>query len=113
LALLLGEPGTEYQRRRGANREISVNGKWRKVMLMSAAMAAWLVYDMASATETPRQGVAILQYCLPACALIGLVGSLVMAAWKNDGNHIAQAGPVLHRARVSAGAEIVAAPAGA
>jgi hypothetical protein len=57
-----------------------VNGKWPKVMLMSAATAAWLVYDMASATEAPRQAVVILQYCLLACALIGLVGSLVMAA---------------------------------
>ena len=57
-----------------------MNSKWPKVMLMSAATAAWLVYDMASATEAPRQGVAVLQYCLLAAALIGLVGSLVMAA---------------------------------
>jgi hypothetical protein len=57
-----------------------VNGKWPKVMLMSAATAAWLVYDMATASEAPRQAVAILQYCLLAAALIGLVGSLVMAA---------------------------------
>ena len=57
-----------------------MNSKWPKVMLMSAATAAWLVYDMASATEAPRQGVAVLQYGLLAAALIGLVGSLVMAA---------------------------------
>jgi hypothetical protein len=57
-----------------------VNGKWPKFMLMSAATVAWLVYDMATATELPRQAVAILQYCLLAAALIGLVGSLVMAA---------------------------------
>ena len=57
-----------------------MNRKWPKLMLMSAATAAWLVYDMASATETPRQAVAILQYCLVAGALIGLLGSLVMAA---------------------------------
>ena len=56
-----------------------MNGRWPKVMLMSAATAAWLVYDMATATEAPRQAVAILQYCLLAAALIGLVGSLVMA----------------------------------
>ena len=36
-----------------------MNSKWPKVMLMSAATAAWLVYDMATATETPRQAVAI------------------------------------------------------
>jgi len=57
-----------------------VNGKWPKVMLMSAATAAWLIYDMASATEVPRQAVAVLQYCLLAGALIGLVRSVVMAA---------------------------------
>ena len=57
-----------------------MNGKWPKVMLMSAATAAWLIYDMASATEVPRQAVAVLQYCLLAGALIGLVRSVVMAA---------------------------------
>ena len=56
-----------------------MNGKWPKVMLMGAATAAWLVYDMATAAEAPRQAVAILQYCLLAAALIGLAGSLVMA----------------------------------
>jgi hypothetical protein len=30
--------------------ETAVNGKWPKVMLMSAATAAWLIYDMATAT---------------------------------------------------------------
>jgi hypothetical protein len=47
---------------------------------MSAATSAWLIYDMSSATEAPRQAVAILQYCLLAGALVGLVGSVVMAA---------------------------------
>ena len=49
-------------------------------MLMSGATSAWLLYDMASATEAPRQAVAVLQYGLLGCALIGLVGSIVMAA---------------------------------
>jgi hypothetical protein len=35
---------------------------------------------MATATEAPRQALAILQYGLLACALLGLLGSLVMAA---------------------------------
>jgi len=35
---------------------------------------------MATATEVPRQAVAMLQYGLLACALIGFLGSLVMAA---------------------------------
>jgi uncharacterized protein with GYD domain len=57
-----------------------MNSKWPKLMLMSAATSAWLIYDIASATEVPRQAVAIQQYCLLACALVGLVGSVVMAA---------------------------------
>jgi hypothetical protein len=61
-------------------REISVNGKWPKVMLISAATVAWTIFDLSTATETPRQAVAILQYFLLACALLGLAGSVVMAA---------------------------------
>jgi hypothetical protein len=49
-------------------------------MLMSGATSAWLLYDMATATEALRPAVAVLQYGLLACALIGLVGSIVMAA---------------------------------
>jgi hypothetical protein len=60
--------------------EICMNGKWPKVMLMSGLTSAWLLYDIATATETPRQAVAMLQYGLLACALIGLIGSVVMAA---------------------------------
>jgi hypothetical protein len=57
-----------------------VNSKWPKLILMSAATSAWLIYDMTTATETPRQAVAVLQYGLLACALMGLIGSLVMLA---------------------------------
>lgn len=57
-----------------------MNSKWPKVMLMSGVTSAWLLYDMATATEAPRQAVALLQYGLLACALIGLIGSIVMAA---------------------------------
>jgi hypothetical protein len=60
--------------------EIPVNSKWPKVMLMSAATSAWLIYDMTTATEAPRQALAILQYGLLGCALVGLIGSLVMYA---------------------------------
>jgi hypothetical protein len=60
--------------------EICMNGKWPKVMLMSGLTSAWLLYDIATATEAPRQAVAILKYGLLACALIGLLGSIVMAA---------------------------------
>jgi hypothetical protein len=51
--------------------------KWGKWILINAAVAAWLVYDIATATETPRQAVMILQYVLLACALFGLAGSAV------------------------------------
>jgi hypothetical protein len=57
-----------------------MNSRWPKIVLMSGLTSAWLLYDIATATETPRQAVAILQYALLACALIGLVGSIVMAA---------------------------------
>ena len=57
-----------------------MNSKWPKVMLMSGLSSDWLLYDMATATEVPRQAVAILQCGLLACAVIGLVGSIVMAA---------------------------------
>jgi hypothetical protein len=63
--------------------EICMNGKWPKTMLMSGLASAWLLYDIATATEAPRQAVAILQYSLLACALIGLVGSIAMAASDN------------------------------
>ena len=57
-----------------------MNGKWPKVMLMSGLTSAWLLYDIATATEAPRRAVALLQYGLLACAVIGLIGSIVMAA---------------------------------
>jgi hypothetical protein len=57
-----------------------VYSKWPKLMLMSGITSAWLLYEMAMATETPSRALAILQYGLLACALIGLVGSLVMVA---------------------------------
>ena len=50
--------------------------KWGKWALINAAFAAWIVYDMTTATEVPRQAVMILQYVLLACALFGLAGSV-------------------------------------
>jgi hypothetical protein len=44
--------------------------------LLCAVVAAWNIYDISSATETPRQAVMVLQYFLLACALIGLAGAL-------------------------------------
>ncbi len=54
-------------------------------MLMMSVFAAWIVYDMASATEAPSQGVEILHYVLLSCLLIGLVGTgIQLAAQKSD-----------------------------
>ena len=54
--------------------------KWPKLMPISGITSAWLLYEMAAATEAPSRALAILQYGLLACALIGPVGSLVMLA---------------------------------
>lgn len=57
-----------------------MNGKRTKLMAMSGATSAWLIYDMTTATEAPGQAVAMLQYALLACSLVGLAGSLVSRA---------------------------------
>jgi hypothetical protein len=55
------------------------SGRWMKTALISAATATWLIYDMATATEAPRQAVAIMQYVLLGLALLGLCGAMVQA----------------------------------
>lgn len=60
--------------------ETFVNGRWPKVMLLSAATSLWLLYDLATATEAPSLALALLQYALLACALVALTGSAVMYA---------------------------------
>jgi hypothetical protein len=49
-------------------------------LLLMAVVAAWIIYDMATATEAPSQGVEILQCVLLACLLIGLVGTGIQVA---------------------------------
>ena len=49
-----------------------------RTALISGACACWLIYDMGTAQEAPRQAVAILQYLLLAMAAIGSIGSAVM-----------------------------------
>ena len=41
-----------------------MNGKWPKMMLMSAVTSCWLLYDLTTATESPRLALAVLQYSL-------------------------------------------------
>jgi hypothetical protein len=52
------------------------NGKWGKMALLNAAVAAWIVYDLSTATEAPRQAVMIMEYVFLAGALLGLAGAL-------------------------------------
>jgi hypothetical protein len=42
-----------------------------KVMVISAVTTCWLLYDITIANEAPRLALAILQYALLACALVG------------------------------------------
>jgi hypothetical protein len=59
----------------GARKGKSTN--WGLMALMTGAVSAWLIYDIASASETPRQAVALLEYFLLACGLIGFAGAVV------------------------------------
>jgi hypothetical protein len=52
------------------------NGKWGKLALLNAAVAAWIVYDITTAIEAPRQAVMIMEYVFLAGALLGLAGAL-------------------------------------
>ena len=61
--------------RNGASRRKSTN--WGLTALMSGAAAAWLIYDISSASEAPSWAVMILQYVLLVGCLIGLAGGLV------------------------------------
>ncbi|HWA44620.1 MAG TPA: hypothetical protein VHA10_15495 [Hypericibacter adhaerens] len=51
-----------------------------RTALISGAVSAWLIYDIATASEAPGTALLWLQYGLLALALIGLVGSVVMLA---------------------------------
>jgi hypothetical protein len=51
-----------------------------KTALISGVTSCLLTYQIATATEEPSQALMILQYVLLACALIGLIGSLIMLA---------------------------------
>jgi len=56
------------------------NGKWLKLVLLNAAVAGWIIYDMSTETEAPRQAVMILQYVFLVGSLIGLLGSVIKLA---------------------------------
>jgi hypothetical protein len=49
-----------------------------RTALIAGLGACWMIYDIATATEAPRQAVAILQYVLLGMALIGGIGCAIM-----------------------------------
>jgi integral membrane sensor domain MASE1 len=51
-----------------------------RTAVLTAAVFAWQIYDMATAAEAPSQALKLLQLFLLACAGIACVGSLVMLA---------------------------------
>lgn len=64
------------QVRRGLNLERKTDEKFRRIVAF-AAVAAWQIYDMATAAETPSRSLAILQYALLVGLLIGLGGAVL------------------------------------
>jgi multisubunit Na+/H+ antiporter MnhE subunit len=55
-------------------------GNSGKLALIFAAVSAWNIYDIMTATEVPRQPVMIMQYVFLACTLLGLVAALIKFA---------------------------------
>jgi hypothetical protein len=53
---------------------------WGLQAALCAAVVAWQAYDIASATEEPRQAVALMQYFVIGSGLVGLVSALVLMA---------------------------------
>ena len=45
------------------------------MLVIFCAVAAWQIYDIASATEAPSRAVMILQYVLLAGLLLGIAGT--------------------------------------
>ena len=63
---------SDHQNGTGQRKETN----WGVMALMTGATSAWLIYDMASASEAPSRALMLLQNILLACALIGLAGAL-------------------------------------
>jgi hypothetical protein len=51
---------------------------WPLLILASGATAIWQFYDITTATEAPRQTLAILQYVILAMAVVSCIGSIGM-----------------------------------
>jgi len=55
---------------------------WPVLILTSGATSAWLIYDINTATEAPRQALAILQYVLLAMSAGSCLDSIAMVLAK-------------------------------
>jgi hypothetical protein len=51
---------------------------WGLWVLANAAVIAWQIYDMSTATEAPSLMLAIMQYIVLGISLFALVGSAAM-----------------------------------
>ena len=58
----------------------SGKGEWARTAALTAAVAAWQIYERATAVEAPSQTLRLLQIFLLACATISCTGSLIMLA---------------------------------
>ena len=56
----------------------SGKGKWVRTAALTAVVAAWQIYEMATATEAVSQALRLVQIFLLACATISCAGSLIM-----------------------------------
>ena len=51
---------------------------WPVLILASGVTAIWQFYDITTATEAPRQALAILEYIVLALSVVSCVGSIAM-----------------------------------
>jgi uncharacterized protein involved in response to NO len=63
----------------GVNVSAPQSGKrrWIRTALIGAALVAWQLYELASATEMPSRAVLTLHYIFLACGLLAVGGALV------------------------------------
>jgi hypothetical protein len=57
---------------------VKKKANWPLLILASGATAVWQFYDITTATEAPRQTLAILQYVILGMAAVSCVGSIGM-----------------------------------
>jgi len=61
----------------------SGKSQWTRMALIGAALVAWQLYELASATEAPSRAVLTLHYIFLSCGLIS-VGAALVAYLKSE-----------------------------